>query len=415
MVRPTITPWRTQADLLAVRSQIYSDSPEDRQHAVSRIMAWKMRGNLPHSVESTALLVDAILHHNNSDSSTDSFFSNRAVYSAAFTRFVTGFCDIGRNKERSLEPSSMLAIAKQIGMPSEFVTLRHEATHDELPAIQRLVKAVDDALAWLWVFYWSKLEEPGTEASVAKSLPEVKARAKEIFKTYRGSRREVLKSKKPRDQTEETRATSRNLVRLVKGSRLKRKAVAETLVEENLLIPSKRGLGTPLDGAYLMWDSLLRDIVASSPSFLPVLQQSMLAILTHQEMEGTEQDATREAICMWLLHMTDYNASAEQQTAYRREMITMCCMHLGYWLTWLGKRLLETSGSDFRTDYQDLFEASRDEHAAAEGAKEDTIMHDDIAGRDAIGDVSAGGFDQSTGWERALPPIAVPIGVVEAH
>ncbi|MGG6497648.1 UNVERIFIED_CONTAM: ribosomal biogenesis LAS1 family protein, partial [Bacteroidetes bacterium 56_B9] len=85
---------------------------------------------------------------------------------------------------------SMLAIAKQIGMPSEFVTLRHEATHDELPAIQRLVKAVDDALAWLWVFYWSKLEEPETEAIEARSLPELKARAKEIFKAYRGSRRE---------------------------------------------------------------------------------------------------------------------------------------------------------------------------------------------------------------------------------
>lgn len=162
-----------------------------------------------------------------------------------------------------------------------------------------------------------------------------------------------------------------------------------------------------------MWDGLLREIVASSPSFLLALQQSMLAVLTHQEMEGTEQDATREAICLWLLHLTDYNASAEQQTAYRREMITMCCMHLGYWLTWLGRRLLDTSGSDFRTDYQDLFEASRDDDTAAEGAEEDTIMHDDCAGGDAIGDVSAGGLDQSTGWKRALLPIALPIGVVE--
>lgn len=173
-------------------------------------------------------------------------------------------------------------------------------------------------------------------------------------------------------------------------------------------------LGTPLDGAYLMWDGLLRDIISSSPSFLPALQQSMLAVLTHQELEGTEQDATREAICLWLLHMTDYNASAKQQMAYKREMIATCCMHLGYWSTWLGKRLLDTSGSDFRKDYQDLFEASRDGRAAGESAEEDTIMHDDFAGRDAIGIVSAGGFDQSTGWERILLPTALPIGVVEA-
>lgn len=238
MPRYSTTPWRSQADLLSVREQIYSASQDDRQQAVDRIMAWKLRGNLPHAVESTALLTDAILHHSNG--SANSIFSIRAVYSAAFTRFVTGFCDIGRNKERSLEPSSMLHIAKQIGMPTEFVALRHEATHEELPSIQRLVKATEDGLAWLRKVHWSGLEEPETEQSVAKSLPEVKAQAREIFKTYRSSRRETLKSKRPKDQMEETRATSRALSGLMDGSRLRMQAVADVLVEEKLLIPSKR-------------------------------------------------------------------------------------------------------------------------------------------------------------------------------
>jgi ribosomal biogenesis protein LAS1 len=136
MSRYTITPWRTHSDLLAVRQQLYSLNTNSthtqhqnrhenqnanfdlRHQAVSRIMAWKLRGNLPHAVESTALLTDAILHH---DLSINSIFSVRAVYAAAFTRFVTGFCDIGRNRERALEPSSMLVIARQIDMPDEFV------------------------------------------------------------------------------------------------------------------------------------------------------------------------------------------------------------------------------------------------------------------------------------------------------
>ncbi|KAI7107121.1 hypothetical protein KC352_g36785, partial [Hortaea werneckii] len=76
MPRYTITPWRHQRDLLEVRAQLYphhtsnpsSVSPQQtsqdmRRHAVDRILAWKLRGNLPHAVESTALLVDAILHH----------------------------------------------------------------------------------------------------------------------------------------------------------------------------------------------------------------------------------------------------------------------------------------------------------------------------------------------------------------
>lgn len=44
-----------------------------------------MRGGLPHAVESTALLTDAILHD---DASENSIFSIRATYSAAFCRYV---------------------------------------------------------------------------------------------------------------------------------------------------------------------------------------------------------------------------------------------------------------------------------------------------------------------------------------
>ena len=92
MSKYTITPWRHASDLLQVRTQLYAldDSQTDqRRYAVDRIMAWKLRGNLPHAVESTALLVDAQLHHSIPGTS---IFSIRAVYSAAFTRFVTGFC-----------------------------------------------------------------------------------------------------------------------------------------------------------------------------------------------------------------------------------------------------------------------------------------------------------------------------------
>ncbi|OTA37546.1 hypothetical protein BTJ68_02821 [Hortaea werneckii EXF-2000] len=206
MPRYTITPWRHQRDLLEVRAQLYPQhtatpstvpapqqptAPDTRRHAVDRILAWKLRGNLPHAVESTALLVDAILHHhhqqqpqpqpqpqtspndNNNITANDnppptpapapaSTFAIRAVYSAAFSRFVTGFCDIGRSRSNALTPASMLEIARQIEMPAAFVGLRHEATHEELPALGRLVGASAEALEWLWGAYWSRLG-PGEE------------------------------------------------------------------------------------------------------------------------------------------------------------------------------------------------------------------------------------------------------------
>lgn len=50
-----------------------------------QVSAWKLRGNLPHAVEATALLTDAILHD---DASKNSVFSIRATYAAAFCRYV---------------------------------------------------------------------------------------------------------------------------------------------------------------------------------------------------------------------------------------------------------------------------------------------------------------------------------------
>jgi len=88
MPQYVVTPWKYHSHLLQVRREIYrlGDSAppvDDRRHAVDWIAAWKMRGGLPHAVESTALLVDAVLHH---DCSRNSLWSIRATYAAAFCR-----------------------------------------------------------------------------------------------------------------------------------------------------------------------------------------------------------------------------------------------------------------------------------------------------------------------------------------
>lgn len=143
----------------------------------------------------------------------------------------------------------MLEMAKQMGMHSDFVALRHEATHEELPSLQRLVKATREALEWLWKVYWSRLEgedlqgedlQQQQQQQVIHLRDDVKGQAREIFKVYRAARREALKMKKARDQREEMRATSKALRSLMGTSRLRIRAVADVLVEDRLLIPSKR-------------------------------------------------------------------------------------------------------------------------------------------------------------------------------
>lgn len=90
-----ITPWKYHHELIQVRREIYrlgeAAPPIDlRRHAVDKIAAWKIRGHLPHAVESTGLLTDAILLHE-SGGGGGSEWIVRCAYSAAFCRYVRAF------------------------------------------------------------------------------------------------------------------------------------------------------------------------------------------------------------------------------------------------------------------------------------------------------------------------------------
>ncbi|RYP09018.1 hypothetical protein DL764_001514 [Monosporascus ibericus] len=185
MVQYIHTPWRDRAELLRVRQQFYPSPPAgaptitaedeaEQQHAVSRVSMWMQRGGCPHLVESTALLVAAILSDLNDTRTgvSSSSYATRAAYSAAFSRFVTGLLDSQQDKQRKM---SMYAVAKTIGLPATFVELRHQATHEQLPSLLKLRAAAKKALAWIWHYYWENLpgDEPSTtedEADACRNL-----------------------------------------------------------------------------------------------------------------------------------------------------------------------------------------------------------------------------------------------------
>ncbi|TVY88904.1 Pre-rRNA-processing protein [Lachnellula willkommii] len=161
MVQYIITPWRTPADLLLVRRQLYphnhnsqthnaKDAEKERRKAVAQVSVWMQRGNCPHLVEASAILTSAILN----DVSGNSSYCVRAAYSAAFCRFVTGLLDSHQTSHKKL---SMYSIAKTLSLPATYVELRHQATHEELPSLAKLRSASVKALRWIWEFYWVKL------------------------------------------------------------------------------------------------------------------------------------------------------------------------------------------------------------------------------------------------------------------
>lgn len=120
MVQYVFTPWRDRYELLLVREQMYTgidtnaieakehsshsegsaniqnqqilddQETQKRQHkAVARVSMWMQRGNCPHMVESTALLMAATLSDKEAaagENAASSAYAIRAAYSAAFSR-----------------------------------------------------------------------------------------------------------------------------------------------------------------------------------------------------------------------------------------------------------------------------------------------------------------------------------------
>ncbi|KFY45467.1 hypothetical protein V494_00931 [Pseudogymnoascus sp. VKM F-4513 (FW-928)] len=162
MVQYIITPWRDRDELIKVRQAFYqkpsNGGPPDKeawQNAVALVSIWAQRGNCPHLIESTALLISASVN----DKPGSSAYAVRAAYSAAFCRFVTGLLDGYQDKKHKL---SMFSIAKNIGLPATFVELRHQCTHEELPSLGKLRGACERSLDWIWKQYWSSLEGKDT-------------------------------------------------------------------------------------------------------------------------------------------------------------------------------------------------------------------------------------------------------------
>jgi hypothetical protein len=90
MVQYIITPWRNCQELFSVRQAFYpplgtneATREEEQRKAVALVSVWVQRGNCPHSVESTALLVSAILN----EATGNTAYAMRAAYSAAFCRW----------------------------------------------------------------------------------------------------------------------------------------------------------------------------------------------------------------------------------------------------------------------------------------------------------------------------------------
>jgi len=320
MARLHFTPWKESSQLLLVRGQFYPgpsyDGPEMRAEACSLVWAWRTRGNLPHAVESTALLTEAILHD---DASKQSVFSIRATYAAVFCRFVTGLVDSKIHGKKQ----TMYQKAMSLGLPASFVELRHEATHRDLPSLVVLRSAAQRSMEWLWQFYWVKVMDVNSEnvvslepqpchdisavrISIRHILQSVSA-AEDIIGTSRNAKMSGLESPvdpvhKPvtlcRDENQVTRATAR------------------VLIDHGQFVLANRTPGSLMDRAFSPLDGILMEISRHRSHFLTVLLEEMTRSLASPGSLDPKTEPYREAMYVWVEHILTSNTWATVRRRY---------------------------------------------------------------------------------------------------
>ncbi|KAL4816968.1 Las1-like-domain-containing protein [Aspergillus spinulosporus] len=330
MAKVIFTPWKRHSDLLAVRKQFYPppeyDGPDLRSQACETVSAWKLRGNLPHPVEATALLTDAILHD---DASKNSLFAIRATYAAAFCRFVTGLVDSKLGARRS-----MFSRALELGLPASFVELRHEATHRELPSLTVLRGATGRSLEWLWGFYWGGLSSgplSGAGVGVGSAVDGLLRGLLEQAGALLGSGNAAGNDggvgdggadgppRKKRRVQRELAGVAARAVGIMKergegeageqGTASKPGWVlARIMLRDGFLVPLERRLNDTqsLTTSISRWDPFLQMVAEGDSSFLVTLAEAMvdeLAFPASNLKSDPKSDPTLEGIYIWLDHI----------------------------------------------------------------------------------------------------------------
>ncbi|KAH0547541.1 hypothetical protein FGG08_000266 [Glutinoglossum americanum] len=318
-----------------------------------QVRAWSVRGTVPHLIDSTSLLTQAIL----SDTPDVSQQVVRLTYTAAFCRFVTGLTD------RALKGAyhrTMYKVARHLGLPTALVELRHAATHQKLLSLPVLRKATQRSLEWLWDNYWVKIKdlEMGTDPDRSSEIEEHKDLVRRILRPYKQSRVMRAKHKMPFDG-DETAKVSQRIQDACSGSISKISVLIEVLLEPRFIIPDGRTLEdrVPLDIGFSLWNDILMTLsISMTSTFLPALLGGLLNDLCERSTAFTGNSTHKDNACLWISHILsseEWKETLSVENIDLESVLQKCFMDPTDWTLKIASQLL-AKDKTLEEDYAEM-------------------------------------------------------------
>ncbi|KAI4226898.1 MAG: hypothetical protein L6R36_002830 [Xanthoria steineri] len=328
-----------------------------------QIQAWKLRGSLPHTIESTWYITEAILNDvTGVQTSTMSAFALRSNYCTAFCRFVTGLLD---SMQESHYKVSMYDKARELRLPASFVELRHEAIHGEIPSLVVLRQAAQKALDWLQTNYWMQLEDDFAGARLSSSG------SGERYVSMREDLRNIVQqppipsvlasAKSAGDIDNQSRIMFESILKILEDSNGGKQASAEfidVLFDQWMLATSGGDSITAMphasrgsfrrdgwtDDIYNYWDPVLKLLALHRPHFLRMLSDVMTKHLTAQPTRASSTETFQASISRGLDRIytaPEWHKAYGQSGLSGLEMVSRCLQSPNGWTVRLAASISE--------------------------------------------------------------------------
>jgi hypothetical protein len=314
MMTPRAVPWLDWGEWEMVRELLMAPEPERRARGVQRVAAWRSRGRLPVSVETTACLVEIWLSERGGQPPSE--VQLRLAYSMALLRMVNGICD---PSQRGKAANSVLTLARRLDLPPMLVDLRHAATHGSLPALPALQLGASQAMEWLLQKYWRQQHEQAAALASDDRELAVRREVANALKRYRKWREGAMQ--KQLDQGQElakitqddtSAAETRRCVDALVGTTVAvpDEAIVDVFLDGNMLVPKAAGeaaaeaadgqevaslpwVRSEVDGVFTRLRCVWRPVVAAVRERRPRIRVSLLnGVIDRLAAEGGAPDLT---------------------------------------------------------------------------------------------------------------------------
>lgn len=257
-------------------------------------------------------------------------------------------------------------------MPLPLLEIRHRIVHRHLPSLAELKRAAQNSLDWLWEWYWSQLDHAfGTteDNGGVESVEAIKDKLQIILRAYVKERKSEIKARRKDNNSAENAVSTYNLrygAKYTSTPLLRTQNILlRLLVDEQIILPTDKKLGSSMSGAFLIWNPLLTKLCDVST----LLGHLMGAMRGSRSMLSTDMDPVKEGLYEWALHVLrskDWSRSPK----LIEDTLVQCFSEPTYWNIKLAEALLQDEGTANREQWRAVLEAAKNETEAEEGETE---------------------------------------------